>query len=329
MNHPISHTDPSSSFSSLPLTLIPLDSWALVSVSGADSKKYLQGQLTCDLDAFSDENHTLTAHCDAKGKMWSTLRVYGQGEHLGYLLRKSVVATQVNELKKYAVFSKVTIAEENEKVLLGIAGNQARQALSALFPELSGSDKDVLFFPKRETVILCFKQPVERFIVICLQQHVADIEQFIGKKEENDALWLALDIAAGLPVIDAENSAQLLPQAVNLQAIEQAISFTKGCYAGQEMVARAKYRGANKRALYWLAGQTAAALPFPGSFVELKLESDWRKTGTILASVRYGKEVWLQVVLSNDLSAENQFRLEGDEKGLFSIQPLPYSLTES
>ncbi len=87
-------------------------------------------------------------------------------------------------------------------------------------------------------------------------------EQLIGKLHDQAELndsgqWLALEIEAGYPVIDAANSAQLIPQATNLQALE-GISFSKGCYTGQEM-ARAKFRGANKRALYWLEGKAARA----------------------------------------------------------------------
>ena len=63
------------------------------------------------------------------------------------------------------------------------------------------------------------------------------------------------DIQAGLPSLSAETQNEFIPQALNLQAIEQAISFTKGCYIGQETVARAKYRGANKRAMYVLSGK--------------------------------------------------------------------------
>ncbi|CDL16218.1 Folate-dependent protein for Fe/S cluster synthesis/repair in oxidative stress [Klebsiella pneumoniae IS46] len=69
----------------------------------------------------------------------------------------------------------------------------------------------------------------------------------------NSQQWLALNIEAGLPVIDSANSGQFIPQATNLQALG-GISFKKGCYTGQEMVARAKFRGANKRALWTLSG---------------------------------------------------------------------------
>ena len=84
------------------------------------------------------------------------------------------------------------------------------------------------------------------------------------------------DIQAGLPSLSAETQNEFIPQALNLQAIEQAISFTKGCYIGQETVARAKYRGANKRAMYVLSGETTVT-PKIGSEIEMQLETAWRK----------------------------------------------------
>lgn len=129
-------------------------------------------------------------------------------------------------------------------------------------------------------------------------------------------------------MIDPATSVQFIPQATNLQALD-AISFKKGCYAGQEMVARAKYRGANKRALYWLAGQ-ASHLPEANAPLELQMGDRWRRTGSVLAAVQLDDGIsWIQVVLNNDLEPDSVLRVEGDEGGHLTIQPLPYSLDES
>ena len=117
----------------------------------------------------------------------------------------------------------------------------------------------------------------------------------------------------------------LLYMKVDLDAIG-GVSFKKGCYTGQEMVARAKFRGANKRALYWLAG-SAGKVPAAADSLEMKLGDNWRRTGTILAACQLDNgEVWVQAVLNNDLEAETELRVQGDEGGSLTIQPLPYSL---
>ncbi|UIL53191.1 MULTISPECIES: tRNA-modifying protein YgfZ [Pantoea] len=313
--------------SRLPLTLMSLDAWALVSVFGPDSTAYLQGQLTLDVAALDAAHHLPAAHCDAKGKMWSNLRLFHRGEGYAYLVRRELRDTQLSELKKYAVFSKVTLAADDEAVLLGVAGFQARAALANLFEQLPDSETPVV--QQGETTLLWFAHPAERFLIVTslaqaesLQQKLADDAEFNDSQQ-----WLALEIEAGIPVIDPATSVQFIPQATNLQALD-AISFKKGCYTGQEMVARAKYRGANKRALYWLAGQ-ASHLPAANAALELRMGERWRRTGSVLTAVQLDDGVsWVQVVMNNDLEPESVLRVEGDEGGHLTIQPLPYSLQE-
>ena len=105
------------------------------------------------------------------------------------------------------------------------------------------------------------------------------------------------------------------------------ISFKKGCYTGQEMVARAKFRGANKRALWTLAGH-ASRVPEAGEDLELKMGENWRRTGTVLAAVQLDDgRLLVQAVMNNDMEADSVFRVRDDANTL-SIEPLPYSLEE-
>lgn len=314
--------------SRLPLTLVSLEDWALVSVQGADSTSYLQGQVTLDVAALPAEKHLPCAHCDAKGKMWSNLRLFHRGEGYAYIERRSLRDTQIAELKKYAVFSKVTIAADENAVLLGVAGFQARAALTNRFAALPDAQSPVV--QDGDSTLLWFDTPAERFLLVTTAEKASELKQALaGEAQLNDSKqWLALDIEAGLPVLDDKTSGQMIPQATNLQALD-AISFKKGCYTGQEMVARAKFRGANKRALYWLAGK-AGRVPDAGDALELKMGENWRRTGTILAAIQLESgEVWVQAVLNNDLEADSVLRVQGDEGGQLAIQPLPYSLADA
>lgn len=311
----------------LPLTLISLEEWALVNATGADHVSYLQGQVTLDVAALAASDHRPAAHCDAKGKMWSNLRLFHRGEGMAFIERRSLRDTQLSELKKYAVFAKVTLAPDEEAVLLGVAGFQARAALAGLFDTLPDADSPVV--QQDDSTLLWFNLPAERFLLVTTVATAQALqEKLAGEAQLNDSQqWLALEIEAGFPVIDSATSAQLIPQATNLQALE-AISFKKGCYTGQEMVARAKFRGANKRALYWLAGK-AGAVPAANDALEMQMGENWRRTGTILAACQLDNgEVWVQAVLNNDLEADTVLRVQGDEGGKLAIQPLPYAITE-
>ena len=323
---PFSPRQPAAS-ARLPLTLITLDDWALATLTGADSEKYLQGQVTADVAQLTEHQHLLAAHCDPKGKMWSNLRLFRRQDGFAFIERRSLRDAQLKELKKYAVFSKVTIAPDDEHVLLGVAGFQARAALKNLFAELPDAGKQLI--SEGETSILWFEHPAERFLLVTDEATAERVTEALRGEAQlnNSQQWLALNIEAGLPVIDSANSAQFIPQATNLQALG-GISFKKGCYTGQEMVARAKFRGANKRALWYLAG-TASRVPEAGEDLELKMGENWRRTGTVLAAVQLDDgRLLVQVVMNNDMEPDSVFRVR-DDAGSLSIEPLPYSLEES
>jgi len=310
----------------LPLTLMTLDDWALATVVGVDSEKYLQGQVTADVSQMTEHQHLLAAHCDPKGKMWSNLRIFRRQDGFALIERRSLRDAQLTELKKYAVFSKVTIAADDELVLLGVAGFQARAALKNLFSDLPDADNQVTH--DGVTSLLWFEHPAERFLLVTDVATAERVTQALRGEAQlnNSQQWLSLNIEAGIPVIDAANSGQFIPQATNLQALG-GISFKKGCYTGQEMVARAKFRSANKRALWYLAGQ-ASRVPEAGEDLELKMGDNWRRTGTVLAAVQLDDgRLLVQAVMNNDMEPDSVFRVREDVNTL-SIEPLPYSLEE-
>lgn len=313
--------------SRLPLTLISLDDWALATITGPESEKYLQGQVTTDVAELAENQHVLAAHCDAKGKMWSNLRLFRDGEGYAWILRRNLRDAELTELKKYAVFSKVTIGPDDGRMLLGVAGFQARAALAGVFTTLPDEQNQVV--REGDTTLLWFGLPAERFLLIIHDEKAETLCNALKGEAQlnNSQQWLALDIEAGIPVIDTENMSQFIPQATNLQALG-GISFKKGCYTGQEMVARAKFRGANKRALWYLAGE-ASRVPQPGEDLEMQMGENWRRTGTVLAAVQLDDgRVLVQVVMNNDMEAGSVFRVRDDASHTLAIQPLPYSLEE-
>lgn len=311
----------------LPLTLMTLNDWALVTAVGADAEKYLQGQVTADVTKLDAGQHFLCAHCDAKGKMWTNLRLFHRGEGFAFIERRNLRDAQLTELKKYSVFSKVTLATDDASVLLGLAGFQARFALAAVFDMLPDEQTQVV--QQGATTLLWLNLPAERCLIVTDEETAQSLtEQLRGEAQFNDSQqWLALDIEGGLPVIDSVNSAQFIPQATNLQALG-GISFKKGCYTGQEMVARAKFRGANKRALRLLAG-SASRVPDAGEDLELQMGENLRRTGTILAAglLEEGRLV-VQAVMNNDLEPDSVLRVRDDASSKLALEPLPYSLEE-
>lgn len=273
------------------MAIIHLNNYSLIEIAGVDAEKYLQGQLTCDVAALAVGDSTITAHCDPKGKLSAIFRLIRRSEEQFYMLvRIALLPLALDNLKKYAVFSKVTFSTL-EANLVGIIGEQAE--IEAEY-SVKFADRQVLINPKSAV------------------DFSADFTQ-----------WDLADIQQGYPILTEKTQLEFIPQALNLQCLEQAISFQKGCYIGQETVARAKYRGMNKRAMFALKAETDL-MPEIGSEIEMQLENGWRKTGTILSAVNFNGVLWLQVVLSNQLEAEQQFRLTEEVK--LSLLALPYEL---
>lgn len=276
---------------------IKLDQYRLIDVVGADAEKYLQGQLTCDVAKLTQGEQTLTCHCDPKGKMSALLRLYRHSaEQFFIILRRELLPEALVQLRKYAVFSKVTFTELDTPIF----GSTNRQYFA----------KSSFFSPP------CHIDGLpERY----LAWGDANV-QTNGDSE----LWDLLDIQQGVPILHPKNQFELIPQAANMQMIEQAISFTKGCYIGQETVARAKYRGANKRAMFAFVGKyDGSELPEVASHIDMRLGEHWKTTGTILSRMVHDGNLWLQVVLNKDIEQETAFRVGNIA---LHIHPLPYNL---
>ena len=282
--------------------ICPLTHYSLIQIEGTEAEKYLQGQLTCDVTKLAVGESTLTAHCDPKGKMSALFRLIRQDEQTFYMLLKSeLLPSALDQLKKYAVFSKVTFTLLDWQIL-GVAGTKGIEKCGQFSAQIridvkAQQPRMILLNPTR----LALEPTVEA------------------------EAWDLLDIQDGIPSLAAATQLEFIPQALNLQSIEQAISFHKGCYIGQETVARAKYRGANKRALFIFAAQTES-LPEIGSALEMALGDNWRATGTITSAVNFHGVLWLQAVLNTPLEEGQAFRLLNCQT-LLDMQALPYELS--
>lgn len=316
-------------FSPLPLTsksvlptlsVISLENTAFITVTGKDARDYLQGQLTCDLFSMENTDSTLAAHCDPKGNVMSVLRVFHHQDGLAYIQPKSVTPTQLTKIKKYAVFSDIAF-NESEQVLIGIAGTKADNAVQSRFitpgnvrPTQTGTA--VKIDTNRWLLAL---DPLEADTIIS--------ELSTRSVLSSQSLWDLFELQAGIPSIEESTTQTFIPQALNLQALN-AISFKKGCYTGQETVARAKYRGINKRASYLLQAETEIN-PVAGQVIDRSVGENWRKGGVVLSSYRFDDgETLAMMVLPNNLDEDSQFRLPETEN-LWHKRPLPYPLEDS
>lgn len=300
------------------LALAHLTSWGAINMVGQDKKSYLQGQVTCDVVTLAEDQSTFGAHCDAKGKVWSAFRLFHHNDGYAMLQPKSAIDAELVELKKYAIFSKVEITQSQD-IVLGLVGQNAIQFIDTI----TDSRGDVRPLPGGTAVMV----DQQRWLLMLSEESAQQLCSSISAPLVDEALWTRLDIEAALPVLGAEQQTEHIPQALNLQAIG-GISFTKGCYTGQETVARAKYRGINKRAMYMVKGSISTDLQL-GEEIERAVGENWRSAGTLLTHYQFadGQAIGL-VVLPNNLEADTPLRLKSQPENIWSIEALPYSLND-
>lgn len=302
------------------LLFTKLNRWGALEMTGDDRKSYLQGQVTCDVVSLEQNQSTFGAHCDAKGKVWSAFRLCHIENGYAMIQPQSALEKELTELKKYAVFSKVELIIST-KALIGVMGKSAQQWVDQQFPT-SGAVRQ----NKGSTAIQIND---ERWMLLV----DGDLQSLLSSDSEllwvAESLWTKFDIEQGLPILEAEQQNQHIPQALNLQALD-GISFNKGCYTGQETVARAKYRGINKRMLANVRGLLDSPLSDDDIIdIERSVGENWRKAGEVLAHYQYSNgEFVAAMVIANNLDEDSQFRLASQPNSRLSLELPPYPLDQ-
>jgi tRNA-modifying protein YgfZ len=294
----------------------------LIVISGQDQKSYLQGQVTCDVQKAQASSLTHGAHCDAKGKVYSVFRLITRDDSQWLIQTKSAIAQSLAALQKFGVFAKVEIKQAGDISCFALIGEDATVRLKQMYHAVPDNMSPVLQVGSITIAYLAGK--IDRYLLI-VEQHELETElaKFNLPVYQHD-VWNLLEITEGFPLLTNNSILEFVPQMLNVQAIH-GISFTKGCYLGQETVARMQYLGKNKRALYGLAGQTA-----PVSLddqLELQLGEHWKRAGIVQASYHADNgQTYLQAVLPSDIDLQSQLRVKQQPETQLHILPLPYSL---
>ena len=311
------------SYNELPeVFAINLDSIGAITLTGEEQIKYLQGQVTCDVASLAQDKLLNGAHCNAKGKVFSVFRLFERQGNFLLLQPTSSIEQSLAELKKFGVFAKVAISQDNEHAYLALAGQQASVKIAELFQQVPDNLTPVIH--ENNTTVLYIAGNVSRYIIIDNAKKIAEISATLNIAVYSNAVWDLLEISAGFPLLSQQHVAEYVPQMLNLQAIN-GISFTKGCYLGQETVARMQYLGKNKRALFALTGKDMVVNV--GDIIEKKLGENWRKAGDVLAFYQASnQQSYIQGVLANDIDAATELRIKTQDSNL-TILPLPYKLS--
>ena len=307
-------------------SLYALDDWAILGVSGANAPDFLHGQFTNDLLALPEDQAQLSAYCMPKGQMIANFLIWRTTEGAYRITLPSGLAQAVSQrLQLFKLRADVEIeSREESTALFGVAA-----------PVPEGNAAGPTEWPqsplgKTETgpyTAIAWPGPRSRWLLACPPDAAAALWEGGEAPGPGSDLWRLWDIEDGIPFVRTENREQFVPQHLNLDLVD-AISFSKGCYPGQEVVARMKYRGQIKFRTYRLSGDCTET-PLPGDPIHLNGEPDARPCGRVVDARIPPDGGPCQMLASvRTADAGQPLHVQHPDGPSLEPLPLPYELTE-
>jgi folate-binding protein YgfZ len=226
--------------------LVPLTHLGVVSVTGADAADFLQNQLTSDVRQVSKAVAQLSGYCNPKGRLIATFLVALQEETYRLIAPAELVPVLAARLKKFVLRAKVAITEEAAFPLLGVCGPLAQTTLARVYSSLPRQPLEAVTQPNATLIAL----PGEAFVLLSDAESIGALWASVAAvaRPAGTAAWEWRQIRAGIATVLPATQENFVPQMLGLETYG-AVSFDKGCYPGQEIVARTHYRGEVKRRL--------------------------------------------------------------------------------
>jgi folate-binding protein YgfZ len=309
---------------------ITIDDHALLLVKGPDAFKFLQGQVTCDVDSVAVQKETasqsvLGAHCTHKGRMLFSFRAIAfDKETIALSIYKPLLESAKAALQKYSIFSKVKLIDASEQYQLwGYIGEPT--GLEDTFPEIPANETKVSLL-EDSALLNIRKGRYEIWLHEDQNSLLSDTPQ-IGDSD----MWNYFNIRDGLGEVREETVEEFIPQMLNLQVIDNGISFTKGCYTGQEVVARMKYLGKLKRYMHRFIVDTDSYLDKPIASGSPLFTADKKQSiGNVVftANIPSSNQVELLAVVTEEAVSADEVYLDTDFQQKLKALPLPYAITK-
>jgi len=225
-----------------------LPQFGVIDANGDDAASFLHSQLTNDVQHLEVAGARLAGYCSPKGRLLASFLTWKTGDTIRLLISKDVQAAVQKRLSMFVLRAKARLTDDSDKLLVvGLAGD-VRGALASVFDALPDGVHVKVDDPSGTLIRMPDAAGVLRYLWVgpkeAVQARLAKLDDAV--KRVSPAVWDWLDIRAGEPRITQAVSEQFVPQMVNYDVLG-GVNFRKGCYPGQEIVARSQYRGTIKR----------------------------------------------------------------------------------
>lgn len=291
--------------------------YGVLAIDGPDAATFLQGQATCDARLVTPERGALGALCNLQGRMIVSFFALAAPDGLRLVMPRDRVAPVLQHLKKYAVFAKVMLRDaSDERVLAGLLGTGADATVQAL---AGGVPADTHAVVATDAITALRLRGKHRFLLLA-----ASLPVVAGAATGDLAHWQQSAIASGEVLVDTANADRYLPQALNYDVID-GVSFKKGCYTGQEVVARMHFKGKMKERLYH--GSTDAEAPAAGTPVFRAGET--QPAGHVVDAVCTGERTHVALVVRHEAAQGGALRLGDPQGAAIEINAMPYAVPDA
>lgn len=304
---------------------VALNDQVVVRVTGATAEAFLQGQFSQEMAEVTETCAPRSAACTHQGRAYLLSRLVRQGESVLYALPATQADEVIAHLDKYRMlFRGTTMAVDPETKITGLLGAQAAIAIAGeQAASLTQPDSALSLGAHRLIRTQNTAEGLARYELWSVGELSSELNSALAAIPEGPmAVWLASEIAAGVAHLTATSKDAYVPQILNWQHVG-GIHFKKGCYTGQEVIARMHFLGQLKRSLFRIAIQGADSLPEPGQ----ALTFDDRKAGEIVNAVRYEDGAIEALAVLRHNAAGDKLRLS-DSDARIQILPLPYHVSE-
>jgi len=247
----------------------------VIEVNGEDAASFLQAQLTSEIDQLADQQSQFSAWCNPRGRVIANFIVTRSGSHYFLIIPVDLIETICKRLKMFVLRARVSILNRTDEYgCLGVYTDDALTNIDQLVNwDYSAIKVTIPQYPAR-TILISARNEMPSLLSGMAAHGIEIVEVY---------RWQLLDIQTGVPWIYPTTSEQLLPQELDLENTG-ALSYNKGCYPGQEIIARLHFRGQVKRGLYTGQFKSRDSIPVPG--MKLFTGAKTRSIGILINSVR-------------------------------------------
>jgi folate-binding protein YgfZ len=306
--------------------LTDLSHLGLIAVGGADAAAFLQGQLTNDVRDVYDTRAQRSALCSPKGRVLANFLLFFRTGTYFLQLPQELLDFILKRLRLFVLRSDADLTDASDALIrIGTFGWNAHTKLQQVLGTLPSTDNDVVQ-PLPLTVIrLRGERP--RYEILGPYGPIRELWTALAEvtSPAGAGVWSLLDIQSGLPTISHQTSDAFVPQMLNWDVLS-GVNFTKGCYTGQEVVARTQYLGKIKRRLYRAQIRDTAVVR-PAMPLVVADEQGTRTVGQVVNAEPHQGNNWeLLAVIATQEAARATIYLHDDRGPPLQLAPLPYSL---